>query len=69
MRALLSHLEDKLAISYMGYYDNFLTEQLFLFSLEKNNMDFIRRSLKKGAFDKQIFKRVKVVDEILEQMK
>lgn len=36
----------------MGYYSQFLNEDLFLFSLQKNNSEFIRQSLLKGAFDK-----------------
>jgi len=52
----------------MGYYSNFLNEELFLHSLEKNNKNFIEKSLLIGAFDKQIFKEEEVVQKILEFM-
>jgi hypothetical protein len=53
----------------MGYYSSFRNEELFLFSLEKNNFKFIQQSLLIGAFDKQIFKKGAVVEQILEYMK
>ena len=36
----------------MGFYDNFLNQSLFLYSLEKNSKEFIEASLMNGAFEK-----------------
>ena len=41
LEALLFHMMDPLAIDYMGYYSQFLTYKLFLFSLQTNNKFFI----------------------------
>lgn len=37
LKALLNHLMDNLALKYMGYYSEYLSANLFLFSLETNN--------------------------------
>mmetsp|Transcript_28400 Transcript_28400/g.43004 ORF Transcript_28400/g.43004 Transcript_28400/m.43004 type:complete len:287 (-) Transcript_28400:20-880(-) len=68
LKALLSHMEDRLALDYMGTYSKFLNKDLFLHSLEKNNKEFIQESLFNGAFDKQIFKEKEVVKQIIEYM-
>ena len=68
LKALLTHQEDALALKFMGYYSVLLDDKLFLFSLEKNNQDFIRESLDIGAFDKNYFKEDDVVEEILRLM-
>ena len=54
-------MSDKLVIKYMGYYTIFLDENLFLFSVAKNNKKFIQVSLALGAFNKLIFKQESVV--------
>lgn len=41
LKALLHHKEDSLCLKYMGYYTLFLNKDLFLFSLQKNNLKFI----------------------------
>ena len=61
LKALLTHQEDELALKFMGYYSILLDDKLFLFSLEKNNQQFIRVSLDIGAFDKEYFKEDDVV--------
>jgi len=43
-----------------------LSANLFLFSLETNNKQFIQQSLIMGAFDKQIFSKEKVVLKMIE---
>jgi len=53
----------------MGIYSKFLDDDLFLHSLKKNNKQFIQESLFMGAFDKQIFKKKRVVEQIIEYMK
>jgi len=53
----------------MGYYSILLkNESLFLFSLKNNNQTFINLSLEYSAFDKDTFKKPKVVKMILELM-
>ena len=61
LKALLNRMSDKLVIKYMGYYTIFLDENLFLFSVAKNNKKFIQVSLALGAFNKLIFKQESVV--------
>ena len=56
---------DPLAIDYMGYYSQFLTYKLFLFSLQTNNKFFIQQSLLMGAFEKQELRSEEVVGFIL----
>ena len=41
MKALLSHMEDSLALEFMGIYCKYLKEDLFLHSLKMNNKEFI----------------------------
>lgn len=55
LKALLFHMLDTLALEFMGYYSENLNEDLFLFTLEKNNKEFIKTSLVMGAFNKQMF--------------
>lgn len=62
LQSLLIFQQDQLCIEYMGYYQQFLNEDLFLFSIKKNNEKFIEDSLKIGAFPKDIFKLDKVVN-------
>ena len=50
----------------MGHFKIFLNKQLFLFSLYKNNKDFIQQSLLMNVFEKLIFKEDEVVGTILE---
>mmetsp|Transcript_13249 Transcript_13249/g.20707 ORF Transcript_13249/g.20707 Transcript_13249/m.20707 type:complete len:228 (+) Transcript_13249:970-1653(+) len=68
LKALLSHMEDSLALDFMGIYSKFLNKDLFLHSLEKNNKKFIQQSLSMGAFDKQTFKEKEVVVQMIEYM-
>jgi hypothetical protein len=37
LKALLKHKKDDLCLKYMGYYKNFLQEDLFLYSLKQLN--------------------------------
>lgn len=70
LKALLFHMQDNLTLEFMGVYSEFLEdEDLFLFSLDKNNNVFIKESLLMGVYDKQIFKKEKVILKILEFMK
>jgi len=63
-------MQDNLTLEFMGVYSEFLEdEDLFLFSLDKNNNVFIKESLLMGVYDKQIFKKEKVILKILEFMK
>ena len=59
-------MQDPLAIHYMGYYSQFLTYELFLFSLQKNNNYFIQKSLLIGAFEKQELRSPDVVEYMLQ---
>ena len=68
LKALLTHMEDSLALKFMGIYSRFLNDDLFLHSLKKNNKQFIQESLFMGAFDKQTFKKKEVVAQIIEYM-
>jgi hypothetical protein len=43
-----------------------LNEDLFLFSIKKNNEKFIESSLMIGAFTKDVFKLDKVVKQIID---
>lgn len=52
LEALLHHKSDELCLKYMGHYSIFLNKQLFMFSLTKNNEEFIKKSLLEAAFDK-----------------
>lgn len=52
LQALLHHKCDELCLKYMGHFACFLNKQLFLFSLLKNNKEFIQQSLLEAAFDK-----------------
>ena len=66
LKALLFHMQDPLAIQYMGYYSQYLKQELFLFSLKQNNKFFIQKSLLMGAFEKQELRSAEVVQFILE---
>lgn len=49
----------------MGYYREFITEELFLYALENDNNNFMQRALLMGAFDKQTFIKDKVIKQML----
>ena len=63
--ALLKHHLDDIAVQYSGYYSHFLDYRLLVESIANGNMDFLRKALLLGAFDKQIFKEEMVIDSIL----
>ena len=63
--ALLSIYQDELAISYMGFYSDFLKEGLFVYALRNNNADFMREALQMQAFDKSMYSNMQVVKAML----
>ena len=63
--ALLSISRDDLAIQYMGSYDDFLKEGLFVYALHNNNSDFMRDALQMQAFDKGMYTNMQVVRAML----
>ena len=66
LKSLLEYGEDELCLDFMGYYKIFLDQDLLLYSLQHGNDIFVKKSLKAGAFDKQIFKDDEVVQEIID---
>ena len=65
LKALLYNQKDDLCIKYMGYFSVFLDQDLLLMALTNGNALFVKESLKKGAFPKQIFNEDDVVKEIV----
>ena len=63
--ALLAIYQDKLALKYMGYYHRFLNKGLFIYALGNNNIDFMQESLRRQAFDKQMYREDMVVQTML----
>jgi hypothetical protein len=67
--ALLAHHYDEMAIDYMGYYNLFLNQELFIYCMTHGNNLFLRKALLLAAFDKMIFREDKVINSILSILK
>lgn len=69
IEALLAHHFDKIAIEYMGYFNNLLNDHLFVYCIRHGNNNFLKNALVKAAFDKMIFREDIIIDEMLSILK
>jgi hypothetical protein len=67
--ALLEHQYDELALDYIGYYTDFINDELLLYCLKNGNELFLKGALKLSAFDKMIFRQDNVVTEFINLLK